>query len=133
MMDILEVAAGLEAPHDMVFIAREVGQRIRAQAAVREQIRELQKRSVRQPGSQATRGRQAGVVEQSVVRRTQAVVCVVGCWCCCRYIVKQSEAQDELTVTFPEGVVATCQLLPGYPEVAPPHACMGREARSPRV
>lgn len=36
-----------------------------------------------------------------------------------RYIVKQSESLDELTLTFPEGVVATFQLLPGYPEVRP--------------
>jgi hypothetical protein len=33
--------------------------------------------------------------------------------------VKQSESLDELTLTFPEGVVATFQLLPGYPEVRP--------------
>jgi hypothetical protein len=36
-----------------------------------------------------------------------------------RFIVKHSDALDELTITFQEGVVATFRLLPGYPHVSP--------------
>lgn len=34
-----------------------------------------------------------------------------------RFIVKYNEAVDEVTVTFAEGVVATFNLLPGYPQM----------------
>jgi hypothetical protein len=34
-----------------------------------------------------------------------------------RFITKHNGAMNELTITYPEGVVASFRLLPGYPQV----------------
>jgi hypothetical protein len=46
LRDILDVAHSLSPPEDLVFVAREVGLRLRGQATARTQIKELQKKYV---------------------------------------------------------------------------------------